>query len=65
MPDGARLVPLRGGGRHRARLLPLAADPGAAAALALPVLLAPEPDWTLGYLADLAAYSVASGRTRY
>src|SRR4051812_27699019 len=56
VPDGARLVPLRRGGRHRARLLPLAADPGGMAALLLPVLLAPEPDWTLGYLAGLAAF---------
>src|SRR5947209_14869861 len=43
VPDGARLVPLRRGERRRARLLPLAADPGGMAALLLPVLLAPEP----------------------
>jgi hypothetical protein len=64
VPPGVDLVRLEPGSRALARFRPALADPAALPLLALPVLLARKPDWTLAHLEALAATCGGSGRTR-
>jgi glycosyltransferase involved in cell wall biosynthesis len=56
VPPGVDLVRLEPGSRALARFRPALADPAALPLLALPVLLARKPDWTLAHLESLASY---------
>jgi hypothetical protein len=64
VPPGVDLVRLEPGARALARFAPALADPAGVRLLALPVLLARKPDWTLAHLERSRATCGGSGRTR-